>query len=239
MPGRRKRFQKNCQEADKTDWRDFPLFIRVTSYNLCSRRCLSLERTGWGSAVANVRGLAGRLAIIESSRVIPLATINPRNILFDEQDRLRWIDFDHTLKIGDGVEVGFEPYVRHHRVDYGIAGPVTEQFALGSIFWFMTRRTEVYADIDGAERANRLSRRIFAEVDSKDPIDAIISDCWQGKFESIAALARRIRQAALDKRLEEKSRICEQHYVCLRAALDCGPNTAAGGSGGTSLGKVE
>lgn len=146
--------------------------------------------------------------------------INPRNILFDEQDRLRLVDFDHALEIGEVVEVGYEPYVRHHRVDYGTAGPETEQFALGSVFWFMTRGTEVYADIDGAERVKRLSRRIFPAVDSADPIDAIISDCWQGKFESIAALSRRVRQVVFDASFEGKKRLCEQHYSCLRGALD-------------------
>ncbi|KAM5437582.1 hypothetical protein McanCB21832_002293 [Microsporum canis] len=138
--------------------------------------------------------------------------INPQNILFDEQDRLRLVDFDHALKVGEEVEVGVEPYVRHRYVNYGVAGPDTEQFALGSIFWFMTRGTEMYADIDGVQKVNRLSRCIFPEVDSADPIDVIISDCWQGKFESMAELAKRIRQVAFDKSAEEKKKACEQHY---------------------------
>ncbi|KAI0172809.1 hypothetical protein GGR52DRAFT_546159 [Hypoxylon sp. FL1284] len=63
--------------------------------------------------------------------------INPQNILLDGQDRLKLIDFDHSLKTGDHLDVGYEPYVRQHRGEsggvYGVAGPATEQFALGSV----------------------------------------------------------------------------------------------------------
>jgi serine/threonine protein kinase len=65
--------------------------------------------------------------------------INPRNVLLDDEDQLKLVDFDHARKIGEDLEVGYEPYVRFHRRGttcggtYGIAGPVTEQFALGSV----------------------------------------------------------------------------------------------------------
>ncbi|EGD88177.2 serine/threonine protein kinase [Trichophyton rubrum D6] len=35
--------------------------------------------------------------------------INPRNILFDDQENVRLVDFDHALKVGEKVEVGEEP----------------------------------------------------------------------------------------------------------------------------------
>ena len=147
--------------------------------------------------------------------------INPRNILFDDEDQVRFIDYDHSLKVGETVEVGFEPYVRHRKEDYGIAGPDTEQFALGSVFWFMSRGTELYADIDGAERVNRLIGCKFPELNvESDPIDAIIYDCWHGKFESIAALARRVRQVVLDESLKEKRKMCEESYSRISSCID-------------------
>lgn len=146
--------------------------------------------------------------------------INPRNILFDDQDNVRLVDFDHAPKIGEKVEVGEEPYVRRCGAHYGIAGAYEEQFALGSVLWYLTRGKELYSDIDGAEQVNRLSRRIFPEVDSDDPIDAIISDCWQAKFDSMAALARRVRQVAFEKSIEETKKECQQYYDSLRSALD-------------------
>src|ERR1700694_1395631 len=36
--------------------------------------------------------------------------INPRNILFDENDQLKLVDFDHSIKIGEDLNVGYEPY---------------------------------------------------------------------------------------------------------------------------------
>ncbi|KAH8588266.1 kinase domain-containing protein [Bisporella sp. PMI_857] len=123
--------------------------------------------------------------------------IDPRNILFNK-DQLKLVDFDPSLKIGEDLDVGYEPYVRSRNKgqiggDYGIAGPSTEQFALGSIFWFMTRSAELYHELEGPEQVNRLMNGQFPATDPQDPTDNIISDCWLGKFESIAEVSRRPR----------------------------------------------
>ena len=149
--------------------------------------------------------------------------LNPRNILLDDADQLQLVDFGHALKIGDDVEVGYEPYVRfHNRPEttnggaYGIAGPITEQFALGSIFWYITRGAELYDDLEGPEQVNRLINKTFPVTDPQDPIDSIISDCWLGKFQSIADLSNRIRKvAAFDKTYREREKICAQFYQLL------------------------
>lgn len=55
-----------------------------------------------------------------------------RNILLDDEDQLKLVDFDRALKIGDDLEVGCESYLRFHRHGtthndiYGIAGLITE-----------------------------------------------------------------------------------------------------------------
>jgi len=61
--------------------------------------------------------------------------INPRNILFDEDDQLKLVDFDHCLKTGDDFDVGYETYVRslywkEKGGNFGIASPITEQLTL-------------------------------------------------------------------------------------------------------------
>jgi serine/threonine protein kinase len=96
--------------------------------------------------------LSDAAAWIESQERVH-GDINPRNILF-KKDKLKLVDFDHSLKIKDPLDVGYEPYVRGCKKgevggNYGVAGPRTEQFALGSIFWYMTRGTELYHDIKG------------------------------------------------------------------------------------------
>jgi hypothetical protein len=51
------------------------------------------------------------------------------------------LTFDHACKISDNLEVGYESYIRFHRRGtanggmYRIAGLITKQFALGSIFF--------------------------------------------------------------------------------------------------------
>ncbi|KAL5329816.1 hypothetical protein ACEPPN_003335 [Leptodophora sp. 'Broadleaf-Isolate-01'] len=143
--------------------------------------------------------------------------INPRDIL-SNKDQLKLVDFDHSLKTGDDLDVGYDPYVRSRKRgqaggDYGIARPSTEQFALGSIFWFMTRGTELYHELEGPEQVNRLMDCQFPATDHQDPIDNIISDCWLGKFESIAEVSRRVRQVtAFDETYRARKKECEQYY---------------------------
>ncbi|KLJ05390.1 hypothetical protein EMPG_11137 [Blastomyces silverae] len=149
--------------------------------------------------------------------------LNPRNILLDNQDQLKLIDLDFALKIGDGLEVGMEPYVHAYKVGqligggtYGIAGPVTEQFALGSIFWYMSRGTELYAELDGVDQVDRLIEGEFPVLDRDSPIDGIIFDCWHGQFESIAQLSARVRQIfVFDRKFEESKVACEQRHKVL------------------------
>ncbi|PGH14675.1 serine/threonine protein kinase, partial [Polytolypa hystricis UAMH7299] len=109
--------------------------------------------------------------------------LNPRNILLDNQDQLRLVDFDHALKIGDDLDVGYEPYVRASKAaqqisggTYGKAGPITEQFALGLIFWYMSRGTELYAELDGPDKVDRLIEGELPVVNLENPIDGIIFD---------------------------------------------------------------
>jgi serine/threonine protein kinase len=108
--------------------------------------------------------------------------INSQNILLDAHDQVKLIDFDHSLnKIGDALDVGYDPYVRQHRetigVVYGIAGPVTEQFALGSVFWYMTRGSEPYSEPEGPDQVDRLLDGNFSPTDPQVPTDKITGNC--------------------------------------------------------------
>ncbi|KAL9038367.1 MAG: hypothetical protein Q9214_005305 [Letrouitia sp. 1 TL-2023] len=168
-----------------------------------------------------IQQLSDAVACIESLGYAH-GDINPQNILLDDDDQLKLVDFDHARKIGDDVEVGYEPYVRFHRhgtangAIYGIAGPITEQFALGSIFWYITRGAELYADLEGPEQVNRLMDGKFPATDPQDPIDSIISDCWLGKFQSIADLSKHVRKvAAFNKTYQEREKTCAQLYQLL------------------------
>jgi len=61
-----------------------------------------------------------------------------------------------------------------HPVSSGVVGPIMEQFALGSVFWYITKGTEVYADLEGSERVNRLIDGRFPLTDPQNPVDNVI-----------------------------------------------------------------
>lgn len=147
--------------------------------------------------------------------------LNPRNIMFTEDDHLRLVDFDHSLKLGEDLEVGDYPYVRPISLaedtaqsggTFGIASAATELFALGSIFWYMVRGTELWAGVQGLDLVDRLIARTCPDMDLEDPVNRIIRDCWTGRFDSVAALAACIRQLEYSRDFEQKKSLCEQHY---------------------------
>ncbi|POR37362.1 Uncharacterized protein TPAR_02440 [Tolypocladium paradoxum] len=105
---------------------------------------------------------------------------------------------------------------------YGDAGPVTEQFALGSVFWYMTRGSELYSELEGPDQVDRLLDGIFPATDPQDPIDKIIGNCWRGHYLRIADLVEDIKEilgveiqsqnAMSSTQRHERRRLCEKYY---------------------------
>lgn len=160
--------------------------------------------------------------------------INPRNILLDAHDQVKLIDFDHAFTIGHGLDVGYEPYVRQHREMlagvFGAAGPATEQFTLGSVFWYMTRGSELYAELPGPEQVDRLLDGIFPATDPQDPIDRIIGNCWNGHYVRVADLVEDITSVlGLEKQSRhmmsagqrrDRMRLCGKYYSLIMPTIE-------------------
>lgn len=146
--------------------------------------------------------------------------------MLDAHDQVELIDFDHSSKIGDALDVGYEPYVRQHRETiggvYGIAGAVTEQFALGSVFWYITRGSELYSELEGPDQVDRLLDGNFSTTDPQDPTDKIVRNCWKGYYLRIADLVEDFRNMIGEgihkqdpmssSQRYERTRLCEQYY---------------------------
>ncbi|KAH9210563.1 hypothetical protein DL95DRAFT_393318 [Leptodontidium sp. 2 PMI_412] len=132
--------------------------------------------------------------------------LKPENVLVDGQDRAKIGDFDCTDFIGSEFEACIPPYGRvlgseagSEEGTAGKLGALTEQFALGSIFYFINHGVEVYDDQDfgkdhGPVIVERLQRMVFPKLDSDSVLDFIIDDCWHGRFQSVAALSKAISQ---------------------------------------------
>lgn len=132
--------------------------------------------------------------------------IRPRNILLDAEDHIKLCDFDRAVKVGEPLDVGTETFGRRmgkgerHRGLYGEAGPLTEQFAIGSVFYSMTRGHDPYEkEWWGSEHfvilGDMFERKEFPPLtDSRE--DTIISKCWNGDFATIQELENAILEIA-------------------------------------------
>ena len=128
------------------------------------------------------------------------ADLRPPNILFDERDHLKLTDFDCVERIGTASQGNAPPWARLYPDPetgggwFGVYGPKTEQFAIGSILYYMTRGHEPYEDPneDGPEPdiVKLFKKGVFPQVEAEsDALDLIIDRCWAGWYESIKDLA--------------------------------------------------
>ncbi len=142
--------------------------------------------------------LAEAIAWLESLGYVH-GDMRPPNILLDRTDHLKVIDFDNTVAVGSVSDGDPPPYARvfgdegaEDRGTFGYHGPRTEQFAIGSVIYYMSRGYEPYdnewfGDDHGPEVVRLLQERQFPKVDEHD-MDTIIRKCWYGEYESIRNL---------------------------------------------------
>ncbi|DAA74748.1 TPA_exp: Uncharacterized protein A8136_3064 [Trichophyton benhamiae CBS 112371] len=149
--------------------------------------------------------LAQAVAFLESLNLAH-GDLRPENILID-RDRLKLSDFDCTAEFGTDFETCMAPYGRilnSNEQDQGSCGSSgflgcrTEQFALGSLYYFINYGFEVYDDQCLTEDPKEHGRKVvellqnmeFPKLDGDDPlIDEIINKCWHNGYATIADLA--------------------------------------------------
>lgn len=110
------------------------------------------------------------------------------------------IDFDNTAAIGTELGVAIAPYARllgdedsKYRNTFGFLNARSEQFAIGSIFYYMTRGfepydNEYYGKDHGPVMVDLLQKMQFPKLDDNE-VDLIIQSCWLGKCDSIKSLS--------------------------------------------------
>ncbi|KAI7975362.1 hypothetical protein EIK77_003743 [Talaromyces pinophilus] len=148
--------------------------------------------------------LAQAVAFLESLNLAH-GDLRPENVLLD-RNRLKLSDFDCTAEIGSDFEACMAPYGRilnSNAQDQGpcgssgFLGPRTEQFALGSLYYFINYGFEVYGDRRLTEDPKQHGRKVvellqkmeFPKLDGDPLIDDIIIKCWHNKYATIADLA--------------------------------------------------
>lgn len=162
--------------------------------------------------------------------------IRPSNLLLNAGDHLKLADFDCAGKIGQQeLEAGAPPYARvqgteagEDRGTFGLLGPRTEQFAMGSVFYYMTRGHEPYEDkqLSGPEIVDLLQSMQFPVTNPNDTKDSIISRCWHGDFASVQQLATEIGSPQVDRQefssdvLERRTQECREWYNTWKPSVD-------------------
>jgi serine/threonine protein kinase len=181
---------------------------------------LSLRKT-W------MKALAEGIAWLESLGLAH-GDLKPENVLVGKQDRVKIGDFDCTNFIGSEFEACIPPYGRllgseagSKEGTAGKLGARTEQFALGSLFYYINYGVEVYDDQDFGEDhgpviVEQLQRMVFPKLNSNSVLDSIIEDCWHGRFQSVAALSEAISQQCNLRNYSSKA-ISPEEFAVRRA----------------------
>lgn len=139
--------------------------------------------------------LTGAAAWLESLGLVH-GDLRPANLLLDCNDHLKLADFDCADIIGSRSQGSAPPWARlrgdeagSERGTWGENGARTEQFAIGSILYTLTRGFQPYEDQElGPEAVQRLQRMDFPGL-ADDRLDAIIHRCWIDGYDTVKALA--------------------------------------------------
>ncbi|KAI9813899.1 MAG: hypothetical protein M1832_006046 [Thelocarpon impressellum] len=142
--------------------------------------------------------LTDAVAVLEERGYVH-ADLRPPNMVLDDEDHLKLIDFDCATLTGTPIEGAQPPYARvqgdkageEERGSFGDHGPRTEQFAIDSIIYLLTRGFELYDEWFGPDHGPRvvtLLQEMKFPPTTDDAIDSIIRRCWTGRYGSIRAL---------------------------------------------------
>ncbi|OJD13177.1 serine/threonine protein kinase [Emergomyces pasteurianus Ep9510] len=138
--------------------------------------------------------------------------VHPRNCLLDKNFNLKLSDFDWTTTIGQFLLSSYAPWARkipagQLKGSYDLCGARTEQFAVGTLLYYMVYGQEPYEDIDLKNQdPKELDRRFqameFPKLDRHEVFDDLISACWHNVYPTMALLAydckRKTKELALD-----------------------------------------
>ncbi|KAM5494866.1 putative protein kinase C [Microsporum audouinii] len=125
------------------------------------------------------------------------ADIRPPNLLLNGDDR---------VEAGDDAG------------SFGLYGARTEQFAIGSVIYLMTRGYEPYEDEDPGPNIVELRRMEFPSL-GNDPLDRIIDRCWKGRFEYLKDLAEETSTLSGGNHPKSLSPLTERY--CLERQKKC------------------
>ncbi|CCE32190.1 uncharacterized protein CPUR_06050 [Claviceps purpurea 20.1] len=114
--------------------------------------------------------------------------LRPANILLTANDNIRLADFDVSVKIGQELEAGSEPFVRLNE-DFELpqAGPISEQFALGSCIYTIRFGHIPFSELDFHIMVRKFIKNEHPSTDNDIEFGGVTQNCWQGQYASVSA----------------------------------------------------
>ncbi|CAG8929200.1 unnamed protein product [Penicillium salamii] len=115
--------------------------------------------------------------------------LHASNCLLDKNFNLKLTDFGRATTIGQFLEG-----------TYGLCSARTEQFAVGTLLYFMVYGHEPYDDVilTAEEWDRRFGEMEFPELNRNEVLDEIISACWHNVYPTMALLAYDVKRKTKD-----------------------------------------
>ena len=177
-----------------------------------------------------MKQMTDAVATLESLGLVH-GDIRPPNVLIDSNECIKLIDFDLTAPIGNndpGIQSSYSVVLRQegepNRWVWGDYTPQAERFALGSIFYLLTRGYEPYENEwfgrdHGPITIELLQAMKFPALNGGE-IDTIIRKCWNGEYSSMKALKLDTLQLAQDESLPTSSVMDNREYETTQKACE-------------------
>lgn len=119
--------------------------------------------------------------------------LRPANILLDGMENVKLGDFDATVRKGEQLVVASEPFCKlNGDFEPPVAGPISEQFSLGSCIYTIRYGHKPWHDLDSSIRVRKIIKNELPSTLADSLFGDITRKCWDGLYVSICAVERDI-----------------------------------------------
>ncbi|EEP79471.1 predicted protein [Uncinocarpus reesii 1704] len=131
--------------------------------------------------------------------------LNTTNCLLDGNFNLKLTDFGRATTVGQFLEYTSAPWAMRLKAGplkgtYGLCSARTEQFAVGSILYFMVYGHKPYEDTNqsGLELERRFEEMKFPDLGRHEIFDGLILACWHNVYPTMALVAYDFKRKTRD-----------------------------------------